>query len=86
MGSEKKIDIEKAVLVGVVNQDQTKEQVNEYLDELDFLAKTAGVNPQKRFTQSVTNPNPLSYVGRGKLDEVNNYIIENEIGLVIFDD
>ncbi|PLX09325.1 MAG: GTPase HflX [Marinilabiliales bacterium] len=86
MGSEKKIDIEKAVLVGVVNQDQTKEQVNEYLDELDFLAKTAGVNPQKRFTQSVTNPNPRSYVGRGKLDEVNNYIIENEIGLVIFDD
>ncbi len=79
-------NIEKAVLVGVINQEQTREQVNEYLDELDFLAKTAGVTPQKRFTQSLTTPNPKSYVNSGKLKEVLDYIVEFEVGLVIFDD
>ena len=78
--------IEKAVLVGVISQDQTREQVDEYLEELDFLAKTAGVEPVKRFTQSITNPNPKSYVGSGKLDEILQYITEKEISLVIFDD
>ena len=80
------VSVEKAVLVGVINQEQTREQVNEYLDELDFLAKTAGVVPDKRFTQSLTIPNPKLYVGKGKLEDVRSYIIEQEIGLVIFDD
>ncbi|MDD4150550.1 MAG: GTPase HflX [Bacteroidales bacterium] len=78
--------IEKAVLVGVINQEQTKEQVDEYLDELEFLAKTAGVEPVKRFTQNVDNPNPKFYVGKGKLEQILNFITDNEIGLVIFDD
>lgn len=78
--------IEKAVLVGVINQNQTKEQVDEYLDELDFLAQTAGVQPIKKFTQNLMAPNQKTYVGTGKLDEIKNYIQENEIFLVIFDD
>ncbi len=77
---------EKAVLVGVVNNEQTKEQVDEYLDELEFLAKTAGVYPQMRFTQNVMSPNPRLYVGKGKLEEVAEYINLNDIKLVIFDD
>ncbi|MDD2635318.1 MAG: GTPase HflX [Bacteroidales bacterium] len=84
--NEKKTIIEKAVLVGVINQEQTKEQVYEYLDELDFLAKTAGVEPTKRFTQNVENPNPKYYVGKGKLDEILNYITNYDVSLVIFDD
>jgi len=78
--------LEKAVLVGVISQEQTREQVDEYLEELDFLAKTAGVYPQKRFTQSLTIPNPKTYVNSGKLKDVLDFIVEKEIGLVIFDD
>ena len=77
---------ERVVLVGVVNQDQSREQVDEYLDELEFLAETAGVVPIKRFTQSVANPNPKTYVGKGKLEEIFSFINENEVSLVIFDD
>ncbi|MDD4215984.1 MAG: GTPase HflX [Bacteroidales bacterium] len=84
--NEKNDIIEKAVLVGVVNQEQTKEHVHEYLDELEFLAETAGVEPIKRFIQNVDNPNPKFYVGKGKLEEILNFITDNEISLVIFDD
>jgi GTP-binding protein HflX len=78
--------IEKAVLVGVINQDQTREQVYEYLDELEFLAETAGVEPVRKFTQNLIVPNSRTYVGSGKLDEINNFIKDKEIKLVIFDD
>ncbi|MDD3687794.1 MAG: GTPase HflX [Bacteroidales bacterium] len=78
--------IEKAVLVGVINQDQTREQVYEYLDELEFLAETAGVEPVRKFTQNLIVPNSRTYVGSGKLDEINNFIKDEEIKLVIFDD
>lgn len=79
-------ELEKAVLVGIVNRMQTREQVDEYLTELDFLANTAGVEPVKRFVQNVDSPNTRTYVGTGKLEEIKQYIQENEISLVIFDD
>lgn len=91
IGIDKMIDcqneeLEKAVLVGIVNQQQTREQVDEYLAELEFLANTAGVIPVKKFVQNVESPNTRFYVGSGKLEEIKNYIVENEIFLVIFDD
>ncbi|MBR5983812.1 MAG: GTPase HflX [Bacteroidales bacterium] len=79
-------EFEKAVLVGIVNRQQTREQVDEYLAELDFLANTAGVEPVKRFVQNVDSPNTRTYVGTGKLEEIKQFIQENEIALVIFDD
>ena len=72
-------ELEKAVLVGIVNRMQTREQVDEYLAELDFLANTAGVEPVKRFVQNVDSPNTRTYVGTGKLEEIKQYIQENEI-------
>ena len=77
---------ERAVLVGVVTQHQKIEQAEEYLDELSFLALTAGAKVTKRFMQRLTYPNPRTYVGEGKLIEIANYIQENEIDMVIFDD
>lgn len=77
---------EKTVLVGLVTQKQSEAKVNEYLDELEFLAKTAGAEPEKRFIQKLDYPNPRTYVGTGKLEEIRQYVEEHEIGLVIFDD
>ncbi len=76
-----------AVLIGLIQQDQTDVQVNEYLDELVFLAETAGVNTIKRFTQRLKHPDARSFVGKGKLEEIRKYIIsKGNIDLVIFDD
>lgn len=75
-----------AVLVGVITQDQTEDQVIEYLDELAFLAETAGYVPDKKFVQKLDIPNTATFVGKGKLEEIKKYIEENEIGVVIFDD
>ncbi len=77
---------ERTVLVGLVTQKQNEAKVNEYLDELDFLAKTAGAEPEKRFIQKLEYPNPRTYVGTGKLEEIRKYVEDHEIGLVIFDD
>lgn len=77
---------ERTVLVGLVTLRQNEAKVKEYLDELDFLARTAGAEPEKRFIQKLEYPNPRTYVGKGKLEEIQQYIEENEIGLVIFDD
>ena len=77
---------ERTVLVGLVTQKQSEAKVNEYLDELEFLAKTAGAEPEKRFIQKLDYPNPRTYVGTGKLDEIRQYVEDHEIGLVIFDD
>lgn len=77
---------EKAVLVGLITADQDATKAREYLDELAFLADTAGASPEKYFFQKVDFPNPKTFVGPGKLIEIKNYIEENEIGLVIFDD
>ncbi len=78
--------MERAIFVSVITPNNTEEQVNEYLDELQFLAETAGAIGEKRFVQRVDRPNSKTYVGSGKLEEIKAYIVENEIPLVIFDD
>ncbi len=83
---ENKKDIEKVVLVGVVTQNQNEEKSKEYLDELEFLAYTAGGEVEKRFTQKLAIPNTKTYIGAGKLEEINLYIKANGISTVIFDD
>jgi len=86
MLEKKTIDYEKAILVGVINQSQDETKVNEYLDELEFLTYTAGGEVEKRFIQRVEVPNPKTYIGSGKMEEVQHYVKEHEIGSVIFDD
>lgn len=77
---------ERAILVGVVTKNDTEEEVEEYLDELAFLAETAGAKTIKRFTQKLEFPNPKTFVGSGKLDEILEFKNESEADLVIFDD
>ena len=86
MLEKKSIDYEKAVLIGVINRTQNEEKVNEYLDELEFLTYTAGGEVTKRFVQRVDVPNPKTLIGSGKMKEVEDFVEENEIGSVIFDD
>ena len=78
--------MEKCVFVSVCSVNNTIDEISEYLDELQFLAETAGVEGEKRFIQNMERPNSKTYVGAGKLEEIRTYITENEIGLVIFDD
>lgn len=77
---------EKAVLIGVITREQTEEQAKEYLDELKFLAETAGAKTDKIFTQRLQFPNPRTFIGEGKMNEIAAYLKEHEIDLVIFDD
>ena len=77
---------EKAVLVGLIQKDQTNEQVTEYLDELAFLSETAGAIAVKRFTQKLAHPDSRTFVGKGKLEEIRDYLAGKNIQLVIFDD
>lgn len=79
---------ENALLVGLITPDQNEEKVREYLDELAFLAETAGLTPVKRFVQRLETPNTATFVGKGKLEEIESYVKEeeNEVGVVIFDD
>jgi GTP-binding protein HflX len=86
MLEKKTIDHEKAVLIGVINREQNEEKVTEYLDELEFLTYTAGGVVEKRFVQRIELPNPKTYIGSGKMEEVEAFVKENEIGSVIFDD
>lgn len=91
IGEKKKKGLKKgtehAVLVGLIQRNQTEEQVEEYLDELEFLALTAGAKTVKRFTQKMDSPNPRTFVGKGKLEEVFDYIEwHEEVNMVIFDD
>jgi len=86
MIERKKIVSERAVLVGLVHKDQTEPQVNEYLDELAFLAETAGAETIKRFTQKLSHPDSKTFVGKGKLEEIRQYVVSKNISLVIFDD
>ncbi len=79
-------ETEQAVLVGIITQYQNEMQVAEYLDELEFLSETAGVVPIARFTQKMDIPNSVTFVGKGKLDEIKAYVEEHEVGVVIFDD
>ena len=75
-----------AVLVGLIQKDNTQEQVTEYLDELQFLAETAGATTVKRFTQRLPHPDSRTFVGKGKLEEIKDYLNGRNITLVIFDD
>ncbi len=77
---------ERAVLVGLVTPTQSELKVGEYLAELAFLADTAGAETVKMFTQKLDYPNPRTFVGKGKLDEIKQYVEANDIGMVIFDD
>ena len=83
--SEKNL-VERAILVGIITNSQIEEQVIEYLDELAFLAETAGAVTVRRFTQKIDTPNPKTYIGSGKLEEIRQFILVNEISLVVFDD
>ena len=78
--------IEKAVLVGLVRWNQTNDQVEEYLDELEFLATTAGAKTHRKFVQRLKHPDVRTFVGKGKVEEIQEYVEQNEIDLVIFDD
>lgn len=82
---------ETAILVGLITSTQNERKTNEYLDELEFLAQTAGAEVVKRFTQRIDHPHPVTYVGTGKLTEIAEYVemlkdTDDEIGMVIFDD
>ncbi|WP_456422198.1 GTPase HflX [Lutibacter sp.] len=86
MIEEKKVTSEKTVLIGVITQHQNDEQSNEYLDELEFLTLTAGGIAVKRFTQKLEIPNPKTFIGAGKLEEVKQYMEDHNIETAIFDD
>ncbi len=77
---------EKAVLIGVVTQQQTEDKLNEYLDELEFLTYTAGGEVLKRFTQKMEKPNPKTFIGTGKIEDVRAFIAANDVKTAIFDD
>ena len=77
---------EKVVLVGLITPQQNECKVTEYLDELAFLAETAGIEPVRRFCQKLDKPDSITFVGSGKLQEIKEYVVENDIGIVVFDD
>lgn len=81
-----KNETERAILVGLVNDVQNEQKSKEYLDELAFLADTAGAETVRVFTQKLDYPNPRTFVGKGKLDEIRQYVEDNDIGMAIFDD
>jgi GTP-binding protein HflX len=80
------LNFEKTVIVGIVTQNQSEEKLSEYLDELEFLTFTAGGQVVKRFWQKMDKPNPKTFLGTGKIDEINLYVKENGVSTVIFDD
>lgn len=86
MIEKKDISLERVVLVGIINQQQDEAKSKEYLDELEFLTYTAGGEVIKRFVQKMDMPNPKTFIGTGKIDEVKQFVDDNEIGTVIFDD
>lgn len=80
------LEYEKTILIGLITQQQNEEKAKEYLDELEFLAYTAGGEVLKRFVQKMDPPNPKTFIGTGKMEEVRVFVEENEIGVAIFDD
>jgi GTP-binding protein HflX len=79
------INFERTVIVGIITLNQNEEILNEYLDELEFLTYTAGGQVVKRFSQKLERPNPKTFLGTGKMDEIGVYIKEKAISTVIFD-
>ena len=86
MIEEKSLSLENALLVGVINSRQNEEQSKEYLDELEFLTYTAGGKVLKRFTQKIDPPNPKTFIGSGKMQEVLEFVKTQDVSSVIFDD
>lgn len=80
------INFERTAIVGIITQNQSEEKLNEYLDELEFLTFTAGGEVIKRFSQKMERPNPKTFVGTGKIDEIHLFVKENNISTLIFDD
>ena len=80
------INFEKTAIVGIVTQNQSEEKLKEYLDELEFLTFTAGGQVVKRFSQKMERPNPKTFVGTGKIEEINLFVKENDISTLVFDD
>jgi GTP-binding protein HflX len=80
------INFEKTAIVGIVTQNQSEDKLKEYLDELEFLTFTAGGEVVKRFWQKMDKPNPKTFLGTGKIDEINLYVKENDISSLVFDD
>ncbi|MDI5887020.1 GTPase HflX [Flavobacterium yafengii] len=80
------INFEKTAIVGIVTQNQSEEKLNEYLDELEFLTFTAGGEVVKRFSQKMERPNPKTFVGTGKIEEIHLFVKENDISTLVFDD
>ncbi len=86
MLEKEKVNFEKTVIVGIVTQSQNEDKLKEYLDELEFLTFTAGGEVVKRFWQKLDRPNPKTFLGTGKMDEIHLYVKEHSISTVIFDD
>ena len=86
MLEETTIEYEKTVLIGLITQFQDEEKSTEYLDELEFLAYTAGGEVLKRFVQKMEKPNPKTFIGTGKIEDVRQFIEANDVGVAIFDD
>lgn len=86
MLEQTKIEYEKVILIGVITQQQDEEKSEEYLNELEFLAYTAGGEVLKRFTQKMEMPNPKTFIGTGKMEEVQAFVEANDVGTAIFDD
>ena len=80
------LEYEKVVLVGIVTREQDEDKLQEYLDELEFLTYTAGGEVVKRYTQKMDRPDPKTFIGSGKIEEVRSYVNEHEVGTVVFDD
>ncbi|MEO8253257.1 MAG: GTPase HflX [Flavobacterium sp.] len=80
------LNFEKTAIIGIVTQNQSEEKLKEYLDELEFLTFTAGGQVVKRFSQKMDKPNPKTFLGTGKIDEIHNYVKENGVSTIIFDD
>ena len=77
---------ETAILVGLINRSQDEDTAKEYLDELEFLADTAGAKVLKRYTQRLEHPDSRTFIGAGKLIDIRNYVLENGVDIIIFDD
>jgi GTP-binding protein HflX len=82
----KKSNFENTVLVGVINSSQDEFKLNEYLEELEFLTKTAGGTVIKKFKQKIVTPNPKFFIGKGKIEDINKFVKGNEVSMVVFDD
>ena len=82
----KKSNFENTVLVGVTNSSQDEFKLNEYLEELEFLTRTAGGTVIKKFKQKVVNPNPKFFIGKGKMEDIRKFINNNKVSMIVFDD